>query len=68
MKVRESANRLFMKEKGHAENIFYTHLSKNRRCEKPSSKPVTMLRNCRQYLEYMESYIINVVKQKNLEN
>ena len=64
-KVRKCANRLNTKEQTGDQRIFYTQLSKSRRNEKPKDKPVTQLKNCRQYLDFMESYIHSVVKEHN---
>lgn len=40
-------NRLAMKERNKSEMIFYTHLSKTRRCEKLKEKSKNMQNNCR---------------------
>ncbi len=47
MKVKESVNRLQIKEKGKAEKIFYTHLSTSRRADNAKEKFLVMQRNCR---------------------
>jgi len=57
-----------MKERGFCEKIYYTHLSRARREQRAKDKPVIMLRNCRQYLDFMENYILDVVKQNNQDN
>lgn len=64
-KVRKCANRVHCKDQLGDQRIFYTQLSKSRRNEKPKDKPVTQLKNCRQYLDFMESYILGVVKEHN---
>ena len=57
-----------MKDKNNGDNkIFYTQLSKSRRCEKAKDRPTNQLKNCRQYLDFMESYIIKAVKEFNKE-
>ena len=47
LKVKESVNRLQIKEKGQAEKIFYTHLSTSRRADNAKEKFLVMQRNCR---------------------
>ena len=47
IKIRESVNRLAMKEKNKSDKIFYTQLSKGRRYEKHKDKPKIMMNNCR---------------------
>eukprot|EP00354_Favella_ehrenbergii_P007155 CAMPEP_0170458848 /NCGR_PEP_ID=MMETSP0123-20130129/5695_1 /TAXON_ID=182087 /ORGANISM="Favella ehrenbergii, Strain Fehren 1" /LENGTH=143 /DNA_ID=CAMNT_0010723161 /DNA_START=722 /DNA_END=1153 /DNA_ORIENTATION=- len=68
MKVRESRNKIERKEKGTADRIFYTHLSKSR-CgyDHGKERPDFVLKNCRKYLDFMEKYIIDAVKEKNKE-
>ena len=65
IKIRESVNRLAMKEKNKSDKIFYTQLSKGRRYEKHKDKPKIMMNNCRQYLEFMENYILDALKEDN---
>ena len=67
MKVRESRIKIERKEKGTAERIFYTHLSKSRRNVGGKEKPEVINKNCRRYLDFMEAYIIDAVKQRNRE-
>ena len=38
-KIRESANRIQIKEKGNHDKIFYSQLDTSRRCEKLKEKP-----------------------------
>ena len=66
MKVKESVNRLHYKEMNKSDKVYYTHLSKGRRVEKLQDKPKNMFNNCRAYLEFMESYIMDAVKENNL--
>ena len=65
IKIRESANRIQIQEKGFREKIFYSQLDPSRRCERSKDKPKLMLKNCRQYLEFMENYILGVIKDFN---
>ena len=65
VKVRESVNRLAMKEKNKSDKIYYTQLSKGRRDERMKDKPKIMMSNCRQYLEFMENYILDAIKEDN---
>lgn len=65
MKVRESRIKLERKDKGTADRIFYSHLSKSRSNTSGVEKPEALLKNCRRYLDFMEQYIIDAVKEKN---
>lgn len=65
IKIKECVNRLAFKEKNKSDKIFYTQLSKGRRYEKLKDKPKNMLNNCRQYLDFMENYILDAVKEDN---
>ena len=47
MKIQESVNKLYMKEKGRPERIYYSQANRRRRHEKPRDKAISMLRNCR---------------------
>lgn len=67
MKVRESRNKIERQEKGTADRIFYTHLSKSRRNDQGKERPDIVLKNCRRYLDFMEKYVIDAVKEKNKE-
>ena len=67
MKVRESRNKIERQEKGTADRIFYTHLSKSRRGDPGKERPDLVLKNCRRYLDFMEKYVIDAVKEKNKE-
>lgn len=64
-KIRESVNRLEMKERNKSDKIFYTQLSKSRRYEKLKDKPKNMMSNCRTYLELMERYILDSIQEHN---
>lgn len=63
-KIRKVANKLNHKEEAN-HKIFYTHMSQSRRMESVKDKPVNQLRNCRQYLDFMENYIHDLVKEHN---
>ena len=65
MKVRESRNKLERKESGLADRVFYTHLSKTRQNVLGKEKPEVLLKNCRRYLDFMEQFIIDAVKERN---
>ena len=66
-KIREAVLKLRNQENGFVEQIFYTQLDPSRRCEGEKDKSYHMLKNCRQYLELMEKYILNAVKDFNME-
>lgn len=67
MKVQDSRNKIAIKEKGLSEKIYYGHLSRSRRGDRGKEKPDIVLKNCRRYLDFMEKYIIDAVKDKNKE-
>lgn len=67
MKVRESRNKIERLEKGKADKIYYTHLGKSRYNFRGKEKPDVILKNCRRYLDFMERYILDAVKEKNKE-
>lgn len=64
MKVQACRNKLLQREKGQNQKIYYSHLSRMR-YNRGNDKLEVVLKNCRKYLDFMETYISEIVKENN---